>query len=362
MWDAVFLWYILDSTSNRGSVGYHYQNDPGYKAWRAEADTLAVENAELRTKLAALDADVAKQNGPIQDGYIPSGVDADLMLAESVRASLIPTFRACVAGASGTYANVTYNTIRPNTSSVNVSIVPTSGSGEILSKIAAGECDGGFVQGDSYWNYVEINETTDLPFTRVLSPYKEAVHLVCNDNAATTDGLVDLDSDNVIYVPANSGALETWTNLVGEDERYESLEVKETGSYEAAMQSAANDANGCALYVGATGSSELMRKVNNGAKTTGLQLVEVIDSKLLKSTDPAGDRVYSTSDIDDATYPNLLREGGCWGLCSGDVPTLQVNADFLIGNAWKEKNNKSYDSFVLDLTGMSSDIQKAATK
>ena len=360
MFDALFLYHIL-STPHAGSMAYHYQNNSDYQTWRSEAEALAVENDELRTQLAAMDAAMASVTGPVQEGFVPEGVDADLMLAEEVRSSLVPDFRLCVAGASGTYANVATNIIGPGTVHANVSTVPTAGSREILSKIAANECDGGFVQGDSYWNYVEMNETTALPFERVLSPYKESVHLVCNTEVATVNGLVDLDENATVYFPSNSGAMETWINLVNENADYDAVGVEETSSYEAAIQAATNNSNACALYVGAAGSSELMRKTEAAAGNTKLELVEVVDNSLLRSTDPAGKVVYSTAALDNRTYPNLLRDGGCYGWCSGDVPTLQVSADFVVSNAWKSENTNAYDGFVLDLTGLQPQIEEAAT-
>lgn len=361
LYSSVFLFHSMH-TPYGYQMAYHYRNNSDYQAWRSEANTLAVENAELRTQLATMDAKANAMTGPVNGDFIPEGVDVDLMLAESAIETLTPEFRACVAGASGTYANLMTNIVGPGTSNVRVSIVPTSGSREILSKVSAGECDGGFVQGDSYWNYVETNETVDLPFERVLSPYKESVHLVCNTNAATTDGLADLTSANAVYFPALSGAEETWTNLVNENADYDEINAQRVGSYEEALQKAANEPNACALYVGATGSSELMRKTESGASTTLLELVEVVDSSILGTTDPSGSTVYSTGSLSTDTYANLLRDGGCWSACSGDVPTLTVNADFIIGTAWKAANKSGYDGFVLDLTGMSTDIRQSAIK
>jgi TRAP-type uncharacterized transport system substrate-binding protein len=361
MFDTLFLYHAL-SSPHGWQMGYHYRSDPGYKTWRADAEKLGVENAELRTQLAAMDAKVSTHKGPVDPNFVPNGVDADLMLSDEVRQTLIPVFNACVAGASGTYAKLIVNTIKPNTSNVTINIIPTSGSGEIIANIAANKCDGGFVQSDSYWNYIEDNETMDLPFERVVSPYKESVHLVCNTQAASIYGLSSLDKDNTVYYPANSGAAETWKNLVNENDDYGDINAVAVTSYESAMIKAAQQPNACALYVGATGSSELMRKTNGGATQNKLELVEVVDPDILDTTDPAGAKVYSAGVIDDATYPALLREGGCYSWCSGDVPTLQVNADFIISAAWKTKNESSYTGFVLDLMGMQSAIAKGANR
>ena len=357
LFDTLFLYHIM-TTPHAGSMAYHYQNNADYRAWRAEADRQAIENAELRTQLAAMDAQMAKVSGPINDGFIPQGVDADLMLADTARTSLIPEFRACVAGTTGTYANVMVNTVKPNTNSVRVTIVPTSGSREILQKVSAGECDGGLVQGDSYWNYIEANETTNLPFERALTAYQESVHLMCNAGAWDTDGLAELTSATTVFFPTGSGAEETWTNLVNEDPDIAATGAR-TSSYEEAIAKASADRNACALYVGATGSSELLRKVEAGARSSGLELVEVVDSAVLATTDPSGAKVYTTGSLDDSTYPNLLRSGGCYGACGGDVPTLRVNADFIIGTSWKADNSTSYNGLLLDLNAMSGQLKGA---
>ena len=76
-WDGLFLWFLLSNLSRPGSGDffYNHQNDPGYRQWRAEADRLARDDADLRQKLAQLDRQVAdKQGRPRDPGYLPPDV------------------------------------------------------------------------------------------------------------------------------------------------------------------------------------------------------------------------------------------------------------------------------------------------
>lgn len=77
IWDAAMLWFMLDSLSNssRSSFFYNHANDPGVQQWRAEADKLATENADLKAKLGQLDTQVAAQSGqPRDENYLPPDI------------------------------------------------------------------------------------------------------------------------------------------------------------------------------------------------------------------------------------------------------------------------------------------------
>lgn len=87
MWDAMFLWFMLDHASDRNysRMYYNHQNDPDFQRWRQETDRLSGENAELKVKLANLDKEVAELKGePVDQTYIPPGVDADIALNKKV--------------------------------------------------------------------------------------------------------------------------------------------------------------------------------------------------------------------------------------------------------------------------------------
>jgi hypothetical protein len=84
MWDALFMWFLLDSISNATHAAwfYNHADDPGYQQWRQEADRLAADNADLRAKLNALDAKQREMAGQPRDpSYMPPDAKAELALA-----------------------------------------------------------------------------------------------------------------------------------------------------------------------------------------------------------------------------------------------------------------------------------------
>jgi len=75
LWDGLFLWFLLDNLTRPGYADFfhHHQNDPGYQQWRAEAERLAAENAEIRQQLDTLDRQVAQRQGQPRDpDYLPA--------------------------------------------------------------------------------------------------------------------------------------------------------------------------------------------------------------------------------------------------------------------------------------------------
>ena len=84
MWDGLFLWFMLDSISNASHAAWFYdhQQDPGYQDWRQEANRLSADDAELKQKLADLDARTQTLEGQPRDpNYMPADVKPDLALA-----------------------------------------------------------------------------------------------------------------------------------------------------------------------------------------------------------------------------------------------------------------------------------------
>lgn len=84
MWDALFLWFMLDSVSNASHAAwfYNHQQDPGYQDWRREADRLSADDAELKQKLANLDTRTQALEGQPRDpNYMPPDAKPDLALA-----------------------------------------------------------------------------------------------------------------------------------------------------------------------------------------------------------------------------------------------------------------------------------------
>ena len=89
MWDALFVWYLLHTLSQPGHADFfhHHAADPGYTAWRAEADRLAATDPAVRQKLAELDARLAAmQEQPRTKDYVPPDVPPSIALAADRKA------------------------------------------------------------------------------------------------------------------------------------------------------------------------------------------------------------------------------------------------------------------------------------
>jgi hypothetical protein len=82
VWDALFMWWMLDSLTSHSHDRWFYdhQDDPGVGEWRTEANRLAADNADLRQKLADLDARTAGMAGPRDAASMPDDVKPEIAL------------------------------------------------------------------------------------------------------------------------------------------------------------------------------------------------------------------------------------------------------------------------------------------
>lgn len=367
MWDTIFLYSMLNnmnSNSHAAQFSHNHQNDADYRAWRAEADSLAKDNAELRKQLAQLDSGAGKYKGQAIDGnYIPMGVDADLAMSQEVLASQKPVMRLCVGSPTGTYQR-NGNAYKGGLNSINIITINTAGTGEVLEKIADGSCDAGMAQADGYWNYIEEKQSTNLPFERAFSTHKEAVHLFCHEDGPNSAS--SLSSKHTVWFPKGSGAEGTYKNWIAEDSDYNDIRtVINTphlivSSNEEAIMKVSADKNHCAMYVGAHGASTMLAKIDKIAKQSKIVLVNITDSNLDDTTDPSGEDVYTTGDMDK--YKALNRQAAVWGMMSGDVDSLFVNADMLIATKWKKANKALYPTVIMDMMAMQPQIDRIVKK
>lgn len=370
MWDTIFLYSILNNNANAGQFAHNHENDADYRAWRKEADKLATDNAQLRDQLAAMDKGAADLKGtPVDPAALPKGVDPDIALSQDALTSVKPALRVCVGTTSGAYHKIATRVLGPGLTTVNVTTVATSGTPEILAKLVDGTCDAGFAQNDGYWNYIEEHKLTEtqaenLPFTRISSPYKEAIHMVCHQDSGIRT-IQNLTSDNKVWFPKNSGGAVTWTNIIAEDDDYTAIQTPlntatmAVATNEEALLKVSDDANSCSLFVAAPGISEFEHVAESVADSKKLVLINVSDSNLNDAEDPAGVDVYEFGTLTTDQYPNLLRQAGFRGWWPSSVETPFLNTDFLVSNKWKADHEKIYPNFVLDFSSIEQDIHVA---
>src|SRR3954449_4460285 len=104
VWDGLFLWFLLDNLTRPGygDFFHNHQNDPGYQQWRAEAERLARENADVRQKLDTLDRQVAARQGQPQDpGYLPPDTPPEVAVATREGDARTPSTAAGAAEDTG---------------------------------------------------------------------------------------------------------------------------------------------------------------------------------------------------------------------------------------------------------------------
>ncbi len=363
MWDTTFLYGNLYNPVTAAQFAYHHQNDMAYRQWRRAAEQEAIENVQLRAQLAAMDAAKAQYVGtPINEGYLPEGVDADIALASGARASALPDFRVCTGSETGAYFLTTVGVMAPNAEYVNIVPVVTAGTGQTLQYLQQGKCDGAWAQSNGYWNFIEDNESTHLPFVKVFSPFREAVHLICHADGPSK--LSQLDDDHTLLFPLGSGAEVTFRDWVGEDEDY--LEINNSMTNPALRVATNEDAllrvsqdpkrNTCMMYVAAPGATKFMEEANKNARALNIVLIDLNDGDILDTTDPAGNDIYAKMQLQSHWYGNLTRQAGVvYG--SGDIHTLDMPADFLVSEKWKQANPGVYAKLSMKVVGMGDRIK-----
>lgn len=96
LWDGMFLWFMLSNLSQPGHADFfrNNANDAGYREWRAKAEELAKENADIRRQLQDLDSrlDTAEATGR-DPNYLPPNVPRDVAEGRAPAAKEAPVAR-----------------------------------------------------------------------------------------------------------------------------------------------------------------------------------------------------------------------------------------------------------------------------
>lgn len=351
VWDSMALWFMLDhiNDQNQMRLYYNHMNSPGMQEWRREADRLAADNADLRRKLNALDAEqnkLAATGMKRDESYVPEGVDADLLLASEVLEDNKPVIRMCTGAMTQNYYNVA-KIIGRDMQSARIVPVETNGSADNLRKLENGQCDGAIVQRDAYLSHVEQFPASKLDFTRVLSPYAEIPHLVCPYDSGVTK-LSHLDSDHTVLVgKPGSGSAVTWSNLVAEDSSYGKVKTENVGGA-LALARLSTDRNACVLSVSGL-NTKFMRDVDNIGKTTKLQLVAWNDGDIFDAVDPTGEQLYHDYTLPSGKYPNIQKTA--WHTMASSTDVVTVPADVILNNSWVQQNEKAFEFLVSEAAG-----------
>lgn len=103
IWEGVALYFLLDTLTSPGHAAFfhNHQSDPGLQEWRAEAEKLARDNAELKAKLASLDKSLAQMKGqPVDPEMLPLDIPVEVVTNKSAQES-VAALRAQQEGGGG---------------------------------------------------------------------------------------------------------------------------------------------------------------------------------------------------------------------------------------------------------------------
>jgi len=94
IWDSMMLWYMLDHIHDAQyrDFYYHHRDDAGMQQFRQELDKMAVENSELKAKVAKLDAETKELEAKgvkVDPTYVPPDA-TDVALAANIANKEIP--------------------------------------------------------------------------------------------------------------------------------------------------------------------------------------------------------------------------------------------------------------------------------
>jgi len=359
IWDTLFWFMILDRVTDRNhsSMAYHHANDPGYQAWRRDADNLAKDNSELKGKLDALDKQVVAMKGtPVDPNYLPKGVPPEVAVAANAIADK-PIQRPVIRFATGPPdGNYQYfgELLKKKADKVDIELRPTAGSMENLRMISSGAIDMAIVQSD-----VLAMLGSKFPGRKLISEqstlYEEVVQLIVNTNSGIKS-IEDIDPrKTAIYIgPEGSGTSMTWEGLRQQRERYKKIPVKFAG-YEASEKEVERNPKVAMLFVGGL-HSDILKKAEQAAERTGkLKLAAVDDGSLVRKKDENGNNIYQFVNIPSNAYP-ALQKGWIWG---HDVKTLAVQAVLVLRTDWVKKyGQEALDALSLGVMDAKVDMRK----
>ncbi len=359
IWDTLFWFMILDHFHNRNyaATAYNYANDPGYQAWRRDAEDLAKNNSELKAKLDGLDKQVAAMKGtPVDPNYLPKGVPPEVAVAASAMAakpSEKPVIRFATGPKDGNYQYFG-ELLKKKANKVDIKLRTTAGSMENLRLISSGDIDMAVVQSD-----VLAMLGKKFPGRKLISEqstlYQEVVQLIVNANSGI-DSIEDINPrKTAVYIgPEGSGTAMTWEGLRQQRERYKKIPVKLAG-YGVSEKDVQRNPKLAMLFVGGL-HSDILKQAEKIAEQTGkLKLAAVDDRSLIRKKDENGNAVYQFVTIPSNAYP-AMQKGWFW---HHDVKTLAVQAVLVLRTDWVKKyGQEALDALSLGVMEAKADMQK----
>lgn len=335
---GLFLYSLLNNNASAGQYAYHHQQDPDYQKWRTEANQLAKDNADLKAQLAAMDSVKNNQTAtPINPNWLPANVPVAAVMSEEALKSSQADFKICVGSEGGAYYKIAQSLMLPALVEwVNVSPIITQGTPDILAKLASGDCDAGFIQGDAEYDAQQL----EVLFT----PFLEAAHLACSTSLSITK-LSEL-ADNELWIPSRSGSSLSWQRFVALNPAYQRVKLRSAVNYQDAILKATSQ-HACLFYMAAPHAATIDRLIDR----EDLRLLAMDDEKLTQS------KIYQKRTLSSADYSKAIQAKGVFG--DRFVATVVTPALFVMRSNWRATHADSAAKIALALTDLESHYKEA---
>lgn len=273
--------------------------------------------------------------------------------SQMAHAGDLPTLKVCTGAKGGIYEYFGATLQKQLRDSIDVQLIPSTGSWDNLQKIASGACDAGLSQSDNL--YAFSKESVDALNIQVMDGnlYTEYFTMICNRGSGV-GSFADLNGKTPVYTGGRgSGSDVSLRTLiqVKADAGYKELKNVPLDNEQslAALIKLNGGQGSCLAYVGAPGG-QFMR---NAQKFSENLVIVPVDDKSFSSLAYKDKKGISTpvwntdAKITSDAYGKLMPDGKLWG--KKDVPTVGISATFLVSNAWTETNPESFGNLGLTL-------------
>jgi TRAP-type uncharacterized transport system substrate-binding protein len=333
MWDGMFWWWVMSNSSHNASaasMAHNYQADPGYLAWKREAEKLSTDNAELKAKLEAHNKVVLAQTGKPDPSFMPKDIPANVMLsAETIQSkeAVKPELIVATGMPTGVYQKFG-KALVDKTEGIQVKLTGTGGTMQNIRLFESGKVQAAIVQADVLAG-ADLKKKTEQ--TKL---YEENLFLITNVNSNISE-LNDLIGGKVIMLTGerDSGTSETWKYLCGKIPRLQQIPADNLAQV-TALDRVADNKHYCMLVVVGNGSGLMWRAEQTAKSKRTLRLASVQIKEALNLKDPNGTALYRTATISSTLYPSMAASG--W-LGSRDTQTISLAAVLVLDAAWSEK-------------------------
>ena len=338
VWDYMMFSAMLDNIGDR-QMYYNHQNDPGFQAWRLDANS-ACQNGdkEICEKLADLDREMAAYRNKgmkIDPTYVTPGIDPSIYTAQNIDTSGLAPIKICAGSVTSDYSRFT-NEITTLTK-VKTTTQTSNGSADNLVKMANAQCDAAFVQDD-------LIQTSNLTKLMTLNQV-EIVGLACT---APYEHLKDIPKNTTVFVGSDqTGSQFTFNQLLTKLPHLANLKLDVSKT---ALQAVGDVATtgGCVFGV-STPDSPLFKSMD---ATNKLKFVPIMSTDFIE-----GKPTYKMVIVMDSHYKNLTQDKfkGFGG--RGGTDTLAVTTSLVAPQAWIDSNKSTFDVLMLNRPALQAAVQ-----